>query len=64
VIRGLCRFRRTQMAYNMQPPAILFAKAREACFQIGSRDNAPVTAVCFALTLAVLTLAYRIAAVW
>jgi hypothetical protein len=48
----------------MQPPAILFAKAREACFQIGSRDNAPVTAVCFALTLAVLTLACRIAAVW
>jgi len=52
------------MAYNMQPRAILFAKARKASFPIGSRDNAPVAAVCLALTLAVFTLACRIAAVW
>jgi hypothetical protein len=52
------------MAYDMQPRAILFAKARKAFLPLGSRDNAAVAAVCLALTLAVFTLACRIAAVW
>jgi hypothetical protein len=49
---------------SVQYATLFFAKARKVSFQIGSRDNAPVTAVCLALTLAVFTLARRIAAVW
>ena len=52
------------MAVRMQGRAILFAKARKGSFPIASRDNASLTAVCLALTLAVFTLACRIAAVW
>jgi hypothetical protein len=44
--------------------AIPFVRARKVSFRVGSPDDASVKVVCLALTLALLTLACRIATVW
>ena len=48
----------------MRKPAAASVAARKTSLPGGSRGDAPVELVCFALALAVLMLAFRISSIW
>jgi hypothetical protein len=48
----------------MRKPAGVPAAARKASYPAGRVDDAPLSLVCLALTLALVVLAARIASIW